>query len=89
MSSGKTTVADSKLNPQMLLERGTDFFQHGDYYAARRDFKLLLMQNPTVDAEKKAREMLRKTSIDPIEVIAGLAVLGLLIFLFIYFGLHR
>jgi hypothetical protein len=33
--------------------------------------------------------MLRKTSIDPIEVIAGLAVLGLLIFLFIYFGLHR
>lgn len=81
------TSSDTKMNPSLLFERGVDYFNHGDYAAARRDFKLLLTMNPSHDLEKRSREMLGKIGFDPIEILAGLGVLALLILLFVYFGL--
>lgn len=84
----KTTEADSKMSASVLYERGVDFFQHGDYLAARRDFKQIIASNPNVELEKKAREMLKRTSLDPMEIAFGVGVLALLIFLYVYFGLR-
>ena len=87
--SYKPTQPDSRMSSTVLFERGSDFFQHGDYLAARRDFQKILASAPSPELERKSREMLKRTGVDFIEVAVGLAVLALLVFLYVYFGLHE
>ena len=82
-------TAETHADPQMLYERGVDFMQNGDFAAARADFKAILSLQPSRELEKKTRLMLKRLSIDLVEVGAGLAVLALLIILFTYFGLKN
>jgi outer membrane protein assembly factor BamD (BamD/ComL family) len=85
LTDQQTEIDDTKTTA-MLYERGVDFFTRGDYLAARRDFKKMLTLKPSMQLEEKARLMLRKTGVDWIEWVAGVAVLALVVILFAVFG---
>lgn len=87
-TSGEISQADNDMSAKMLYDRGMDLFQQGDYLGARHDFVNALKRQPNRDLEKKCNDMLKKLSMDPVEIAAGIAVLALLIFLFIYFGMR-
>ncbi len=88
MSSGEPTLKDEKMSAKVIFARGMDFFESGDFLAARADFKAVLEVEANPELKKKARDMLKKMKADPVEIIAGVLVFLLLVFLFVYFGLR-
>ena len=83
----KETDQAAGLNASVLYERGMDYFQQGDFLAARNDFKKVLESNPSTELEQKSKAMLKKLGVDPVEIGVGVLVFLLLLFLFVYFGL--